>query len=81
VGQSTVNLRGGAFALAVIASFAGFDRAHSADWPVDAPPLRGTLAPSFARWDGWQVGMEGGHSNVNVSPSFTASDSLLNRES
>src|SRR5262245_30184706 len=66
-----VNLRGGAFALAAIALFAGSDRAYSADWPLDAPPLRGTIAPSFARWDGWQVGIEGGYSNLNVSVGFT----------
>jgi outer membrane immunogenic protein len=62
-----VNLRGGAFALAAIALFAGSDRAYSADWPLDAPPLRGSIAPSFARWDGWQVGIEGGYSNMQVS--------------
>ena len=58
-----VNLRRGAFALAAIVTFAGMDRAHSADWPLDPPPLRGTIAPSFARWDGWQVG----YTNMQVS--------------
>ena len=58
-----VNLRGGAFALAAIALFAGIDRARAADWPVELPPLRGTLAPGFARWDGWQLG----YSNMKLS--------------
>jgi len=62
-----VNLRRGAFALAAIVTFAGMDRAHSADWPLDPPPLRGTIAPSFARWDGWQVGIEGAYTNMQVS--------------
>ena len=62
-----VNLRGGAFALAAIALFAGIDRARAADWPVEPPPLRGTLAPGFARWDGWQLGVEGGYSNMKLS--------------
>jgi|SRR4249919_1588139 len=67
-----VNLRGGAFALAAIALFAGIDGAHSADWPGDPPPLRGTLAPGFARWDGWQLGIQGGYSNLKLSSaSFT----------
>ena len=59
----------GAFALAAIALFAGIDGAHSADWPSEPPALRGTLAPGFARWDGWQAGIQGGYSNMKLSSS------------
>jgi hypothetical protein len=31
--------------------------------------LRGTLAPGFARWDGWQAGIQGGYSNMKLSSS------------
>jgi opacity protein-like surface antigen len=59
----------GAFALAAIALFAGIDGAHSAYWPSEPPALRGTLAPGFARWDGWQAGIQGGYSNMKLSSS------------
>jgi hypothetical protein len=36
---------------------ASADRALAADWP-DA--LRGSLTPSYARWDGWQIGVQAG---------------------
>ena len=64
-----VNLRGGAFALAAIALFAGIDGAHSADWPAN-------LRLCAAHWRrALPVGMagrpvfEGGYSNMKLSSS------------
>lgn len=37
------------------------DRAIAADWP-----LRGTVDPGYARWDGWQFGVLAGYGNMNV---------------
>ena len=37
------------------------DRAIAADYP-----LRGSLTPSYARWDGWQFGLQAGLANMNV---------------
>ena len=37
------------------------DRAMAADWP-----LRGTVDPGYARWDGWQFGVLAGYGNMNV---------------
>jgi len=36
------------------------ERAVAADWP-----LRGTVDPSFVRWDGWQFGALAGYGNLN----------------
>jgi len=33
----------------------------AADWP-----LRGTVDPGYARWDGWQFGVLAGYGNMNV---------------
>ena len=33
----------------------------AADWP-----LRGSVAPSYARWDGWQAGVQVGYGNLNT---------------
>jgi opacity protein-like surface antigen len=40
------------------------ERAVAADWP-----LRGSLAPTpaYARWDGWQLGVQAGFSNMESS--------------
>jgi opacity protein-like surface antigen len=35
----------------------------AADWP-DA--LRGSLTPTYARWDGWQFGVQAGIANMNT---------------
>jgi opacity protein-like surface antigen len=35
--------------------------ARAADWP-----LRGSLEPSYARWDGWQFGVQAGLSNMRT---------------
>ena len=51
------------FAIAVCSLLAGAsaDRAVAADWP-----LRGSVAPSFTRWDGWQAGVQVGYGNLNT---------------
>ena|SRR5690242_17516951 len=38
------------------------DHAVAADWP-DA--LRGSFTPTYARWDGWQFGVQAGVANMN----------------
>jgi outer membrane immunogenic protein len=45
---------------------ASADRAMAADWP-----LRGSLEPSYVRWDGWQFGLLAGYSNMMTDPSST----------
>lgn len=51
------------FAIAVCALLASAcaGRAMAADWP-----LRGSVAPSYARWDGWQLGVMAGYGNLNA---------------
>jgi outer membrane immunogenic protein len=52
--------------LAAVCSFvaaAPVDHAVAADWP-DA--LRGSLTPTYARWDGWQFGIQAGLANMNT---------------
>ena len=51
------------FAIAVCSLLAGAsaDCAMAADWP-----LRGSVAPSFTRWDGWQAGVQIGYGNLNT---------------
>src|SRR5262249_17232492 len=46
-----------------LAAAAHTDRAMAADWP-DA--LRGSLTPTYARWDGWQFGIQAGLANMNT---------------
>jgi outer membrane immunogenic protein len=46
-----------AIAIGSALAAASADRAVAADWP-DA--LRGSLTPSYARWDGWHFGLEAG---------------------
>ncbi len=50
-----------ALAIGSALAAASADRAVAADWP-DA--LRGSLTPSYARWDGWQFGVEAGFANL-----------------
>jgi opacity protein-like surface antigen len=61
--QATVGPAAPRFAIAVCALLASAcaDRATAADWP-----LRGSVAPSYARWDGWQVGVQAGFGNMNT---------------
>ena len=48
-----------AFCSVVVTASAGSARA--ADWP-----LRGSLEPGFARWDGWQFGVQAGVANMRT---------------
>src|SRR6266516_3311621 len=51
-------------AAAVLSLFA----AASADWAMAADwPLRGSLAPSYVRWDGWQFGILAGYGSLNTN--------------
>jgi len=51
------------FAIAICSLLTGaaVDRAAAADWP-----LRGSVAPSYMRWDGWQAGIQVGYGNLNT---------------
>ncbi|HYC17616.1 MAG TPA: outer membrane beta-barrel protein [Pseudolabrys sp.] len=51
------------FAIAICSLLASVvaDRAMAADWP-----LRGSVAPSYMRWDGWQAGVQVGYGNLNT---------------
>jgi outer membrane immunogenic protein len=40
---------------------ASAERAIAADWP-----LRGSVEPSYVRWDGWQFGVLAGYGNMNA---------------
>jgi outer membrane immunogenic protein len=42
--------------------------ARAADWP-----LRGSLEPGFARWDGWHAGLQFGYGNMNTDPGNSTS--------
>ena len=53
-----------AAAVCSILVLASGDRAIAADWPDS---LRGSLTPSYARWDGWQFGIQAGLANMNAS--------------
>lgn len=53
-------------ALCSLVMAASADRALAADWP-----LRGSLEPSYVRWDGWQFGVEAGYSNLTTLASNT----------
>ena len=44
----------------LVLAAASADRAMAADWP-----LRGSLAPSYARWDGWQFGVQAGYGSLH----------------
>jgi len=46
------------------------DRAVAADWPDS---LRGSLTPSYARWDGWQFGFQAGLANMRTDFSNSTS--------
>ena len=50
-------------AVCSIVAAAQVERAVAADWP-DA--LRGSFTPTYARWDGWQFGIQAGLANMNV---------------
>jgi outer membrane immunogenic protein len=50
-----------AIAICSLLACASADRAMAADWP-----LRGSVAPSTVRWDGWQVGVLAGYGNLNT---------------
>lgn len=66
--MTTSSLRMAVAFCAVLATLS-VDRAVAADWP-----LRGSLepAPAYARWDGWQIGMQGGYSNMESSLNTTS---------
>ena len=55
-----------AFCSVLAAASAGSARA--ADWP-----LRGSLDPGFARWDGWHAGLQAGYANMNTDPGNSTS--------
>jgi outer membrane immunogenic protein len=61
--QATVGRAAPRFAIAVCALLASAcaDRAMAADWP-----LRGSVAPSYMQWDGWQAGVQVGYGNLNT---------------
>lgn len=50
-------------AVCTLVAAAPADRAMAADWP-DA--LRGSLTPTYARWDGWQFGVQAGIANMRT---------------
>jgi outer membrane immunogenic protein len=52
-----------AAAVCSILVLASGDRGIAADWPDS---LRGSLTPSYARWDGWQLGFQAGLANMNA---------------
>jgi opacity protein-like surface antigen len=39
-------------------------------------PLRGSIAPGYARWDGWQFGVQVGYSNMNTDPGNSTSQPI-----
>jgi outer membrane immunogenic protein len=55
-----------AFCSAVV--MASIGSARAADWP-----LRGSLEPGFARWDGWHAGLQAGYANMNTDPGNSTS--------
>jgi outer membrane immunogenic protein len=55
-----------AFCAVLAAASAGSTRA--ADWP-----LRGSVDPGFARWDGWHAGLQAGYANMNTDPGNSTS--------
>lgn len=55
-----------AFCSLTVAASAGSARA--ADWP-----LRGSFNPGYARWDGWQFGIQAGYGNMNTDPGNSTS--------
>jgi opacity protein-like surface antigen len=56
------------FAICAFLATSSVERAMAADWP-----LRGSLAPTpaYARWDGWQLGVQAGFSNMESSLNTT----------
>ncbi len=58
-----------AFCSVLAAASAGSARA--ADWP-----LRGSLEPGFARWDGWHAGLQAGYANMNTDPGNSTSQPI-----
>jgi len=65
-----MSLRVAAAAFSVLA-LTSADRATAADWP-----LRGSLAPSYARWDGWQFGVLAGYGNLNTDFGSSTSEQV-----
>jgi outer membrane immunogenic protein len=61
-----------AAAVCSILAVASGDCAIAADWPDS---LRGSLTPSYARWDGWQFGFQAGLANMRTD--FSNSTSSL----
>jgi opacity protein-like surface antigen len=45
--------------------------ARAADWP-----LRGSVDPGFARWDGWHAGLQAGYANMNSDPGNSTSQPI-----
>jgi len=62
--RSAAALRVGAAVCSILAATLA-DRAIAADWPGDS--LRGSLAPIYARWDGWQFGVQAGLLNLRTN--------------
>jgi outer membrane immunogenic protein len=54
--------------VAVTSSIGG---ARAADWP-----LRGAIEPGYARWDGWQFGLQAGLANMNTDPGNSTSQPI-----
>jgi outer membrane immunogenic protein len=50
-----------AIAACLVLAAASADRAMAADWP-----LRGSLEPSYVRWDGWQFGVQVGYGSMHT---------------
>ena len=70
--MSRLGLRSGvtaAFCTVLAAASAGGARA--ADWP-----LRGSVDPGFARWDGWHAGLQAGYANMNTDPGNSTSQPI-----
>jgi outer membrane immunogenic protein len=66
----TVSL-GIAAAFCSIVVCASIGDARAADWP-----LRGSLEPGYARWDGWQFGVQAGYANMNTDPGNSTSQPI-----
>jgi outer membrane immunogenic protein len=54
-----------------VLAVASLGSARAADWP-----LRGSLEPGFARWDGWHAGLQMGYANMNSDPGNSTSQPI-----
>src|SRR5258707_2289572 len=60
-----------AIALCSLVMAASADRARAADWP-----LRGSLTPTYTRWDGYYAGGQGGQSFASADFSKGSSSQI-----